>query len=205
MYSSGTTGRPKGVALTQANLIAHTVNAHEGFEFDEGDKNMVSMPLFHVGGSSYVQFGIHDGFPSVMTRDVDGARWPAQSSRAPTEHSWCPRCWPRCWSPARTRSSCSARSKTYAYGASPMPLPLLRAALEAWPDTDFIQAYGLTEVCGVISHLLPEAHRDPGKEERLSSAGHAGAQRRGAGGRPRHPEGRAGRRAGRIVVPLHRN
>ncbi|MCH9728328.1 MAG: AMP-binding protein, partial [Actinomycetia bacterium] len=67
MYSSGTTGRPKGVELTQANLIAHTVNAHEGFEFDEGDKNMVSMPLFHVGGSSYAQFGIHDGVPSVMT------------------------------------------------------------------------------------------------------------------------------------------
>ena len=39
--------------------------------------------------------------------------------------------------------------KTYVYGASPMPLPLLRAALEAWPDTDFIQVYGLTEVCGV--------------------------------------------------------
>src|SRR4051812_34607044 len=41
MYSSGTTGRPKGVALTQANLIAHTVNGQEGFEFDDGDKNMV--------------------------------------------------------------------------------------------------------------------------------------------------------------------
>ena len=58
MYSSGTTGRPKGVALTQANLIAHTVNAFEGWEFDEGDKNLVAMPLFHVGGSSYMQFGI---------------------------------------------------------------------------------------------------------------------------------------------------
>src|SRR6185369_2322405 len=45
MYSSGTTGRPKGVELTQSNIIAHTVDAHEGFEFDEGDKNMVSMPL----------------------------------------------------------------------------------------------------------------------------------------------------------------
>ncbi len=73
MYSSGTTGRPKGVALTQANLIAHTVNGQEGFEFDDGDKNMVSMPLFHVGGTSYAQLGIHNGIPSVMTRDVDGA------------------------------------------------------------------------------------------------------------------------------------
>ena len=73
MYSSGTTGRPKGVMLTQANMIAHTLNAHEGWGFDEGDKNMVAMPLFHVGGSSYVLFGIHDGVPSVMTRDPDGA------------------------------------------------------------------------------------------------------------------------------------
>ena len=39
---------------------------------DPGDKNMVAMPLFHVGGSSYVQYGIHAGIPSVMTREVDG-------------------------------------------------------------------------------------------------------------------------------------
>jgi acyl-CoA synthetase (AMP-forming)/AMP-acid ligase II len=61
--------------------------------------------------------------------------------------------------------------KTYTYGASPMPLPLLRAAMEAWPDTDFIQVYGLTEVAGVATHLLPEAHRDPDHPERLVSAG----------------------------------
>jgi acyl-CoA synthetase (AMP-forming)/AMP-acid ligase II len=46
----------------------------------------------------------------------------------------------------------------------------LRAALEAWPNTDFIQAYGLTELCGVISHLMPEDHRSE-NVERLSSAG----------------------------------
>jgi len=49
-------------------------------------------------------------------------------------------------------------------------LPLLRQALEAWPNTDFIQAYGLTEVCGVISRLMPEDHRAD-NEERLVSAG----------------------------------
>jgi acyl-CoA synthetase (AMP-forming)/AMP-acid ligase II len=73
MYSSGTTGHPKGVMLTHANMVAHTVNAHDGWEFEPGDKSMVAMPLFHVGGSSYVLFGIHDGIPSVMTRDPDGA------------------------------------------------------------------------------------------------------------------------------------
>ncbi|OKH74568.1 long-chain fatty acid--CoA ligase [Mycobacterium sp. SWH-M1] len=171
MYSSGTTGRPKGVELTQANIIAHTVNAHEGFEFDEGDKNMVSMPLFHVGGSSYAQFAIHDGFPSVMTRDVDGAALAGAIFKGANRTFLVPAVLAKVLDSGEDAVKLFASLKTYGYGASPMPLPLLRRALEAWPDTDFIQAYGLTELCGVISHLLPEAHRDPGKEERLSSAG----------------------------------
>ncbi|MET0453599.1 MAG: AMP-binding protein, partial [Mycobacterium sp.] len=72
MYSSGTTGRPKGVALTQANMLAHTVNGFEGWEVAEGDKNLVAMPMFHVAGSSYIQYGLHSGMPSIVTRDVDG-------------------------------------------------------------------------------------------------------------------------------------
>ena len=171
MYSSGTTGRPKGVELTQANLIAHTVNAHEGFDFDEGDKNMVSMPLFHVGGSSYVQFGLHDGVPSVMTRDVDGAALAGAILKGANRTFLVPAVLAKVLESGEDAVKLFGGLKTFAYGASPMPLPLLRKALEAWPDTDFMQAYGLTELGGVISHLLPEAHRDPGKEERLSSAG----------------------------------
>jgi acyl-CoA synthetase (AMP-forming)/AMP-acid ligase II len=171
MYSSGTTGRPKGVELTQANIIAHTLSAHEGFEFDEGDKNMVSMPLFHVGGSSYVQFGIHDGVPSVMTRDVDGMTLAGAILKGANRTFLVPAVLAKVLESGEDAVKLFGTLKTYAYGASPMPLPLLRAALKAWPNTDFIQAYGLTELCGVISHLLPEAHRNPGREERLGSAG----------------------------------
>jgi acyl-CoA synthetase (AMP-forming)/AMP-acid ligase II len=175
MYSSGTTGRPKGVELTQANLIAHTLNAHEGFDFDPGDKSMVSMPLFHVGGSSYVQFGIHDGVPSVMTRDVDGMTLAGAILKGANRTFLVPAVLAKVLESGSETGSDAVKLfgalKTYSYGASPMPLPLLRAALEAWPDTDFIQAYGLTELCGVISHLLPEAHRAQDHPERLSSAG----------------------------------
>ncbi len=171
MYSSGTTGRPKGVELTQANMIAHTVNAHEGFEFEPGDKNMVSMPLFHVGGSSYVQFGIHDGVPSIMTREVDGTSLAGAILKGANRTFLVPAVLAKVLDSGEDAVKLFGALKTYAYGASPMPLPLLRKALDAWPNTDFIQAYGLTEVCGVISHLLPEAHRNPGKEERLTSAG----------------------------------
>lgn len=171
MYSSGTTGRPKGVELTQSNLIAHTVNAHEGWGFDAGDKNMVAMPLFHVGGSSYVQFGIHDGVPSVMTRDVDGAALAGAILAGANRTFLVPAVLAKVLDTGPDAVQLFGALKTYCYGASPMPLPLLRAALQAWPNTDFIQVYGLTEVCGVISHLMPEDHRDTEHPERLVSAG----------------------------------
>jgi acyl-CoA synthetase (AMP-forming)/AMP-acid ligase II len=171
MYSSGTTGRPKGIALTQANMVAHTLNAHEGMAFDDGDKSMVSMPLFHVGGSSYVLFGIHDGIPSVMTRDPDGASLAGAIMQGANRTFLVPAVLAQVLQSGEDAVKLFGHLKTYCYGASPMPLPLLRAALEAWPDTEFIQVYGLTEVAGVITHLMPEAHRDTEHPERLVSAG----------------------------------
>jgi acyl-CoA synthetase (AMP-forming)/AMP-acid ligase II len=171
MYSSGTTGRPKGVELTQANLIAHTLNGETLYTFEPGDKNMVSMPLFHVGGSSYMQIGLHLGFPTVMTRDVDGMALAGAILKGANRTFLVPAVLAKVLESGDDAVKLFGALKTYAYGASPMPLPLLRAALTAWPNTDFIQAYGLTELCGVISHLLPDAHRTEDRPERLTSAG----------------------------------
>ncbi|TQR82792.1 long-chain-fatty-acid--CoA ligase [Mycobacterium hodleri] len=170
MYSSGTTGRPKGVSLTQANLIAHTESAFAGWELDEGDKNLVAMPLFHVGGSSYMQLGLHTGVASYMTRDVDGAQLAGGIFAGANRTFLVPAVLAKVLESGDDAVKLFSALKTYGYGASPMPLPLLRKALEAWPDTDFIQAYGLTEVGGVISLLAPEDHRN-GNEERMGSAG----------------------------------
>jgi acyl-CoA synthetase (AMP-forming)/AMP-acid ligase II len=61
--------------------------------------------------------------------------------------------------------------KYLAYGAAPMPVPLLRKALAAWPRVNFVQVYGQTEVAGVVTTLGPAAHRDESRPERLGSAG----------------------------------
>ncbi len=171
MYSSGTTGRPKGVALTQNNMIAHTLNAGDGIEFDEGDKNLVAMPLFHVGGTSYMQFSIHDGVPSVMTREVDGMSLAGAILKGANRTFLVPAVLAKVLDSGPDAVKLFGTLKTYMYGASPMPLPLLRSAIEAWPTTDFIQVYGLTEVCGVVTHLMPAEHRDDEHPERLVSAG----------------------------------
>jgi acyl-CoA synthetase (AMP-forming)/AMP-acid ligase II len=171
MYSSGTTGRPKGVMLSHRNMVAHTLNAHEGWDFEPGDKSMVSMPLFHVGGTSYVMFGIHDGIPSVMTRDPDAASLAGAIMKGANRTFLVPAVLAQVLQSGPEAVKLFGLLRTYTYGAAPMPAPLLRAAMEAWPTTDFIHVYGLTEVAGVATHLLPDAHRDPGHPERLVSAG----------------------------------
>jgi acyl-CoA synthetase (AMP-forming)/AMP-acid ligase II len=171
MYSSGTTGRPKGVMLTHANMIAHTVNAHEGWGFEEGDRSLVAMPLFHVGGTSYIMFSIFDGVPSVMTRDPDGPSLAWAIMNGANGAFLVPAVLAQVLAAGGDAVKLFGALKIYTYGAAPMPAPLLRAAMEAWPDTEFMQVYGLTEVCGVITHLLPEAHHDTEHPERLLSAG----------------------------------
>ena len=170
MYSSGTTGNPKGIRLTQANLLAHTLNAGT-FEFEPDDKNMVAMPLFHVGGSSYMQFGIHAGIPSIMTRDVDGASLAGALLAGSTRTFLVPAVLGKVMEMGPDAIKLFNQLRTYVYGASPMPPALLRQALEAFPNTEFVQVYGLTEVCGAVTQLSPEAHRDAAHPERLTSAG----------------------------------
>ncbi len=171
MYSSGTTGYPKGVMLSHTNMVQHTLNAHDGWGFEPGDKSMVSMPLFHVGGSSYVLFGIHDGVPSVMTREADAKSLAGAIMAGAVVTFLVPAVLAQVLQSGPEAIALFGRLKTYTYGASPMPLPLLRAALKAWPNTDFIQVYGLTEVAGVATHLMPAAHHDAAHPERLTSAG----------------------------------
>lgn len=176
MYSSGTTGRPKGVMLTHANMVAHTVNAHDGWGFEPGDKSMVAMPLFHVGGSSYVLFGLSDGIPSIMTREPDGASLAGAILGGANRTFLVPAVLAQVLASGPDAVRLFSALKTYTYGAAPMPPPLLRAAMEAWPETEFIQVYGLTEVAGVATHLMPEEHRSAipdGHPERLVSAGRA--------------------------------
>ncbi|HET6153996.1 MAG TPA: long-chain-fatty-acid--CoA ligase [Marmoricola sp.] len=171
MYSSGTTGRPKGVQIRQRNLVAHTVNALDGWSFDPGDKNLVAMPFFHVGGTSYIQQSIHEGMPSVITREPDAGSLAAAILQGANRTFLVPAVLAGVLASGPDAIKLFGALKTYCYGAAPMPLPLLRAAMAAWPETDFIQVYGLTEVCGVVTHLMPEAHRDTEHPERLVSAG----------------------------------
>ena len=71
MYSSGTTGFPKGVELSHRAMNAHSQHNNRYFRFAPGVTSLAAMPLFHVGGTSYIQIGMHWGASTVMLREPE--------------------------------------------------------------------------------------------------------------------------------------
>jgi acyl-CoA synthetase (AMP-forming)/AMP-acid ligase II len=173
LYTSGTTGVPKGAMLTHRGVIAHTVAISAVFPFAEGDRNLVAMPLFHVGGTCYAMIGVHAGVPTTITRDPDAASLFAALAAGATHAFLVPPVISGILQAGDRAIAAFSRLKYLGYGASPMPLPALRAALAAWPQTNFIQVYGMTELSGVVTALGPQAHRDEAHPQRLASAGTA--------------------------------
>jgi acyl-CoA synthetase (AMP-forming)/AMP-acid ligase II len=171
VYSSGTTGNPKGVMLTHRNIVAHTENVGPALPFADGDRNLVAMPLFHVGGTCYALFGVYAGVPSTMTRDPDPASLFAAFAAGATHAFLVPAVIAAVHAAGEQGVAALSNLKYLVYGAAPMPLPLLRASLAAWPEMNFLQVYGQTELAGVISTLTPAAHRDDSRPDRLGSAG----------------------------------
>jgi acyl-CoA synthetase (AMP-forming)/AMP-acid ligase II len=173
LYTSGTTGFPKGAVLTHRSVLAHGLAAGTAFPIGPGDVNLVAMPLFHVGGSCYAVSGFLYGEPSYLTREPDAASLFAALQAGITHAFLVPAVVAGIAQAGEAALTAFSRLKYLCYGASPMPLPLLRTVLAAWPDVRFAQVYGMTELSGAVTALTPEAHRDAAHPERLASAGTA--------------------------------
>ena len=173
IYSSGTTGRPKGVLLSQRALVNHAANLAPAFPFAEGDVNLVAMPLFHVGGIGYALFGISAGAPTIITREPDAASLIGAVRAGATHAFFVPPVIARFLDAGEAASATIAGLRYIVYGAAPMPLPLLQRALDTWPQTNFVQVYGQTELCGAVTALSDADHRDPTRSDLRLSAGKA--------------------------------
>ncbi|MCV7408767.1 long-chain fatty acid--CoA ligase [Mycobacterium florentinum] len=173
IYSSGTTGRPKGVQLTQRALVNHIVNLSPPFPFSDADANLVAMPLFHVGGIAYAFFGIRAGVPTFLTREPEAATLIGAVKAGATHAFFVPPVIARFLDAGEAAIGAISGLRYLVYGAAPMPLPLLQRALAAWPEMNFVQVYGQTELCGAIAALDADDHRNSSRPELLMSAGKA--------------------------------
>ncbi len=159
LYTSGTTGHPKGTELTHENL-AETVQlgalAFGGA--GQGDAALICMPLYHIGGSGYALAMFFTGAQLVVTREANPPEILQLIETRGITHAFFV---PALLNFLLQQPSCSETDfsslAAILYGASPIPEELLKRALETF-GCDFIQAYGLTETTGAVVVLPAEDH-----------------------------------------------
>jgi acyl-CoA synthetase (AMP-forming)/AMP-acid ligase II len=171
MYTSGTTGHPKGAQLTNANLLTIVpVLTTEFARWDESDVSLVCMPLFHIGGSGYALMGFYSGCKNVILREtVPAAILQAISLHRVTKAFMVPALLLFLLQTPGVEETDFSSLELLIYGASPIPLDLLRRSMETF-KCGFAQTYGLTETSGGITWLPPEDH-DPNGNEKMRSCG----------------------------------
>ena len=171
LYTSGTTGWPKGVMLTQRSMTAHTRVVAPAYAMDESTVNVVAMPLFHVGGTSWALGSMSAGGRTIIVREpVPGALLGLIESREATHAYFVPAMVGMLLAdPAPARSALRSL-KVLAYGGSPMPGPLMERTLNVLPASLY-SVYGMTETSGVLCVLGPEDHRHPRRPQLRASAG----------------------------------
>ena len=74
LYTSGTTGLPKGVMLTNGNFFGMISRVAAAWGFTDDSVNLAVMPMFHIAGSGWATVGLYFGSQTVLLRDVDPAR-----------------------------------------------------------------------------------------------------------------------------------
>jgi long-chain acyl-CoA synthetase len=175
LYSSGTTGRPKGVMLSNDNFFGILPVATQLWGLSADAVNMVAMPLFHIGGGGWATAGMVTGCRSVIVRDLDPAALIDLIGEHGITHAFLvPAVLQFMLAMPNVAGADFSSLRTIVYGASPISEEVLRGAVRTF-GCDFWQAYGLTETTGAVVNLAPADHDPDGPHpERLRSCGQAG-------------------------------
>jgi len=174
LYTSGTTGLPKGVELTNNNFFGMMPVAAEKWSFDADSVNLVAMPLFHIAGSGWGVIGLFSGGTNILMRDVDPAAiLTIIEQHKVTNALFVPAVIQYLLMMPHLGTTDFSSMRSVIYGASPITEEILVGGMNAL-GCDFCQVYGLTETTGAVTQLDAEDH-DPGgpRAHLLRSAGKA--------------------------------
>jgi acyl-CoA synthetase (AMP-forming)/AMP-acid ligase II len=171
-YTSGTTGLPKGAQLTNRNLLHLLPTWTPTWGMAPGVRNLVVLPMFHIGGAGWALAGLYAGCTNYVTREVVPLEILKLIEQERIEIAlFVPAIILFLVQTPQIRETDLSSLRLIVYGAAPIPAELLRQAMTIFPG-GFQQVYGLTETTGAVTLLPPEDH-NPDDPKKLLSCGYA--------------------------------
>lgn len=176
LYTSGTTGHPKGAVLTNRSILAS--RRDDGSEGDllpwqvaePGEVTLLAMPCFHISGTGTGLTTLYNGTGAIVLPEYDPTKALELIENFNISKIFMvPAAIQIMLNHPRVGEVDFSRLKYITYGASPIPLDLMRAAMDRF-GCGFVQMYGMTETSGTIVALNPEDH-DPAGSPKMRSVG----------------------------------
>jgi acyl-CoA synthetase (AMP-forming)/AMP-acid ligase II len=180
MYTSGTTSLPKGVMLSFRDFTAYVTANIEMADGTERGAFLVCAPFYHIAGTTAMMTNLWTGRKMIVMPQFDPKSWLQLVQNERVTHAFVvPTMMKQVLDEPLFASTDFSSLTNLAYGGAPMPISVIRRAIEAFPKhVGFVNAYGQTETTSSLTVLGPDDHRIEGspaevelKLKRLNSIG----------------------------------
>lgn len=181
LFTSGTTGVPKAAVLRHKHLVSYILTSVEFACAEETEAALVCVPPYHIAGIAAILSSVYSGRHVVQLPNFTAEAWIELARKhAVTTAFVVPTMLARIVDLLSDQPSADMpHLRSLSYGGGKMPLSVIEKAMKLFPQTDFSNAYGLTETSSTIAVLGPEEHRsaaaatDETLRRRLVSVGQA--------------------------------
>ncbi|MET7400600.1 fatty acid--CoA ligase family protein [Dactylosporangium sp. NPDC005572] len=160
LFTSGTTAEPKAAVLRHRHLVSYVLSTVEFGSAGPDEANLVSVPPYHIAAVANLLTNIYAGRRLVYLDSFSPGAWLDLARASGATHAMLvPTMLARIADHLAERGEPTPGLRSVSYGGARMPQAVLEQVLAAFPDTGFVNAYGLTETSSTIALLGPDDHR----------------------------------------------